>query len=980
MKLCKIIEMIKAQTLNYNPEIEITGVGNSSSEIVKGDLFIAIKGEKFDGADFILDAIKNGAVAIVLDLENQNKIDATLYPNIAFIFVANVRVAEAQIAVAFYPLQPQFICAVTGTNGKSSIVNFVRQMWEFVNVKAVSIGTLGIHTLDKVNEKSLTTPDAINLHKNLNSLAKEGITNVAIETSSHGIKQHRVDSIKISAAGFTNISNDHLDYHKTVEEYFQAKFRLFSELVDSNGTAVINLEDERAETIINICNKRGVKVITYGRGEKADIRLVDYKVEDWTQKIQLQIKGKVYNWTLNLVVEFQIYNFMCALGLFMSSFEEWENVIPYLSQLENEKGRIEYVGTSPNGARIYLDFAHNGDGLQKLLTQFRPYVKHNLICIAGCSGDRSEIRRIEIGKVLNEFADTVVIVDDNPRGENPEKIRKTLSSHCPKAIVIPNRYEAINEVIDTSRDWDSIIICGTMYEKDREFIKNKLALHKIPLNTILKNSGFDIGDEVSDILISCVSDDSNTVIDASIFIGIQGFNVNGADFTYDAILNGAKAVVVENGYQFNDKTSALIDSKNIFVLSVENTRKAFADIIYNFYERKQPDTICAVTGSSGKSSVVDFCRQLWGLLGKPVMSSGTIGIIAENVYNKTQLIKYSDADYTTPVNGEVYKFLRYFKGLGVERACMELSSHGLDQMRMDNIKLKAAGFTNLGTDHVDFYGSSEAYLLSKSKLFRENLSSDGVAVLNADIPEFEYFKNIANQRGIKILSYGLKGKELKIISQKVSFEGQEVEVELFGKLYHLNLKILGSFQLYNLLCAIGMIASTTPEWFNVIPKLSLIKNALGRLEFMGKTKKSALIYVDFAYKGDALSNTLKTLRTMTDKKIICVFSTCGDVYEVRRRQELGEAAQQFADIAIITDDSPRFEDAQKIRNEILHYCPKGIEIKTGRKDAIKKAFELAEAGDVILIAGKGHEDYITIKDKNIPYSDQETVLELLKEE
>ena len=177
-----------------------------------------------------------------------------------------------------------------------------------------------------------------------------------------------------------------------------------------------------------------------------------------------------------------------------------------------------------------------------------------------------------------------------------------------------------------------------------------------------------------------------------------------------------------------------------------------------------------------------------------------------------------------------------------------------------------------------------------------------------------------------------------------------------------------------------MVSATTPSWQNVLPLLDRVKNAVGRLEYMGDTKKGASIYVDFAYKGDALVNTLKTLRSMTDKKIICVFSTCGDVYETRRRQELGEAAQLLADIAIITDDSPRFEDAQKIRNEILAYCPKGIEIKTGRRDAIKKAMELASQGDVILIAGKGHEDYVTFGDKNIPYTDQQTVLDLLKEE
>lgn len=979
MKLSEILNGIEYTAINFNENIELSGIQNNSTKIKQSDIFVAIKGIKFNGADFIHSAISNGAVVIITDNENKEKVDTSKYPSVPFIFVDNIRFVESQLANIFYSHKPEHILAVTGTNGKSSIVNFLRQMWNFIGIKGASIGTVGIQTSNDVGEKSLTTPDAIDLHKNLQKLHSEGITNVALETSSHGISQYRVDSIKIEAAGFTNISNDHLDYHKDIDEYFNAKLRLFSELLDKNGVAVVNIDEERSNKIIEVCESRGIKTITYGKGKNADIRLLKYEIENQSQKVEISVFGKVYNLTLNLVTEFQVYNFMCALGLFINNVgDDWEKVLPYLSQLQNERGRIEYVGTSPNGAKIFVDFGHNGDGLKKLLTEFRPYVEHNLICIAGCSGDRPDIRRIEMGKVLNEYADTVVIVDDNPRSEDPKYIRDLLFANCPKATVIPDRYKAIEEVIDTSRNWDSIIICGTMYEKDKEFIKAKLAPHSMPLNELLKSSGFD-SNGIPATPIYRVSSDSNTIIDGSIFIGIKGFTVNGADYTYNAILNGAKAVIVEEGYEFDEKTTKLINEKNIVVVKVQNTRRAFADIIYNFYNKTQPDTIVAITGSSGKSSVVDFTRQIWALLGLPAISSGTIGLIAENVYSKKQIIKYSDADYTTPVNGEVYKFLKYFKEKGVNNAAIELSSHGLDQLRMENIKIKVAGFTNLGTDHVDFYGSPEKYLYSKSKLFRENLSSDGVAVLNADIPEFDYLKKICDDRGIKVFSYGKNGKELKIISQKISLTGQDVEVELFGKSYHFDLKILGSFQLYNLLCALGMVAATTPSWQNVLPYLGEVKNAIGRLQYMGDTKKGASVYVDFAYKGDALFNTLKTLRSMTDKKIICVFSTCGDVYETRRRQELGEAAEALSDIAILTDDSPRFEDAQKIRDEVIAYCPKAIEIKTGRRDAIKKAMELANSGDVILIAGKGHEDYVTVKDKNIPYTDQQTVIDLIKE-
>ena len=981
MKLADLLNNISYEIENINLDLDIKNIENNSSKITQNSLFIAIKGTRINGADFIDQAIQNGCIAILTNKENKVLIDTTKYSHIPFIFVDNIRIVESILASNFYPNQPKFICATTGTNGKSSVVNFVRQMWEFIDVNSASIGTVGIHTSNGIGEKTLTTPDAIDLHKNLNTLYNQGITNIAIETSSHGIEQHRADSVKIKSAGFTNISNDHLDYHKNVDEYFNAKSRLFSELLDTSGTAVINIDDERGNKIVDICNSKGIKTIKYGESKNSDIKLTKYEIKDYSQHVTLEIFGKQYDMVLNLITKFQVYNFMCALGLFISSTNEWEKVLPFISQIKNEKGRIEYVATTPNGAKIFVDFGHNGDGLKKLLTEFRPYVKHNLICIAGCSGDRPEIRRIEMGQVLNQLADTVIIVDDNPRSENPDNIRKTLLDNCPKARVIPNRYDAINEVIDTSREWDSIIICGTMYEKDKEFILQKLTPHSMPLNQLLKASGFDYT-ENNTTPISLVSCDSNTIVEGSVFVGIKGFTQNGADYSYDAITKGAKVIITEPDYKFDEKTINLIKEKNILVLHSENTRQTLADLVYNFYERKQPNTICAITGTSGKSSVVDFTRQIWSLLSLPTISVGTIGIIAENVYSKKQIVKYTDADYTTPVNGEVYKFLKYFKEKGVEHGAIELSSHGLDQLRMENIKISAAGFTNLGTDHLDFYGSYEGYLESKSKLFAKNLSQDGVAVLNADIPEYEYLKNICDNRGIKVFSYGRKGNELKIISQETSLEGQKAEVELFGKKYNLDLKILGTFQLNNLMCALGMVAATTPCWENVIPMLGEVRNALGRLEYMGKAKSGASIYVDFAYKGEALENTLKTLRPMIPStgKIINVFSTCGDNYETKtRRFELGTATHKYADISILTDDSPRTEDPQKIRDEVLQYCPNAIEIKTGRRDAIKKAMEISSKEDVILIAGKGHEDYITFGTENIPYTDQETVIELIKE-
>jgi UDP-N-acetylmuramoyl-L-alanyl-D-glutamate--2,6-diaminopimelate ligase len=768
------------------------------------------------------------------------------------------------------------------------------------------------------------------------------------------------------AAGFTNLSNDHLDYYRDVDEYFGAKLRLFSELLDPNGTAVVNADDPRSAEVAQVCKKRGIRVLSYGKAESCDIRMASYRIKDWVQEVGLEVLGRKFDLKFNLITEFQIYNAMCALGLFIASRpDDWDRIMPRLGELKNESGRIEYVATAPSGARIFVDFGHNGDGIRKLITDFRPYVDKNLVCVIGSSGDRPGIRRVEIGKVMNECADEIVITDDNPRTEDPAAIRAALYMHCPRARVIPDRERAISEVIDASRPWDSILICGTMYEKDKKFILDKLS----PKPRV-----------VNGMEITGVFEHSDLVIPGSAFVGVKGVNRDGADFSALAVKKGAKILVVANDYKFGPETERLIGENGVCVFRTGNTRKAFADWVYDFYGRRQPENLVAVTGTSGKSSCVDFARQIWALMGLPALSAGTIGVIVDNVYSHRRIIQIGGGHYTTPVGGELYKYLAYYKDLGVSNGAMELSSHGLDQLRAENIRIRAGGFTNLGVDHADFHGGRERYLDAKARLFREVIEDGGTAVLNADIPEFGYLRDICDARGLKVFSYGVKGSELKIVSQDSFLTGQRATVELFGKRYDLDLKILGQFQLANLLCAIGLVAATTEGWERVIPMLGTITNALGRLEFMGATKKGALIYIDFAYKSEALEHTLATLRSMTDKKIIAVFSTCGDILETRRRRELGEVAQRLADVAIVTDDSPRHEDAGAIRAEIIKYCPKGINVKEGRRAAIRQAMDKAGQGDVILIAGKGHEDFVTFGDDDIPYTDQQTVRELLSEE
>ncbi len=586
-----------------------------------------------------------------------------------------------------------------------------------------------------------------------------------------------------------------------------------------------------------------------------------------------------------------------------------------------------------------------------------------------------------VKKFTKENHHIVFVLNVDLEAEKFENIEEFLKLNTSKYFINKNLEQTIDEVVDTSREWETVIFCGDDTEKIKDLILKKMKPYEKSLKELLNETGLFAENIKDDRIINFISSDSNMIIPNTVFVGIKGFVQNGAKYCYDAIKKGATALVIDSEYIFDETTKNIIDKKNIVVVKSNNTRLDFSKLVHNFYNSIQPETVVSVTGTSGKSSVADFTRQIWGLLKYKAVSIGTTGIAVENVYSEKRLLHFPSS-HTTPTNGEVYKCLRYFADKGVTKAMVEVSSHGLDQYRIEGVKIKTAGFTNLGTDHLSYYGSYDLYLKSKAKLFNEYLDEKGVAVLNADVPEYEYLKNICDDRGIKIIDYGKFAKDLKIISQKLHLSGQNVTVEIFGKKYELDLQVSMSYQLYNLLCAVGIVfANEKRENFEkIISVLSQVKNVTGRMEYMGKTKKGSFVYVDFAYKGDALTKTLSDLREIIGKgkKIINVFGTCGNCYEWKtRRYELGTASYKYADISILTDDSPRNEDPKKIRNEVKIHCPNAIEIDTGRKDAIVKAMELGGDGDVILVAGKGHEDYYTIGDKNIPYTDQETIKELL---
>ncbi|HEY4114442.1 MAG TPA: UDP-N-acetylmuramoyl-L-alanyl-D-glutamate--2,6-diaminopimelate ligase [Rhizomicrobium sp.] len=447
-------------TTKMKPRAKFTGLASDSREVKPGDLFAAISGVREDGARYIEDAVKRGAVAVLARPEFASRVREL---GVAFLPDENPRLRLALMASSFFGAQPDAIAAVTGTNGKTSVTVFLRQIWTFAGLKAASLGTIGIVTPKGEIPLSHTTPDAIEIHRRLAELKRSGIEHVAFEASSHGLDQFRIDGVKIAAAAFTNITRDHLDYHKTFEDYLAAKLRLV-ELVRDGGVVVVNVDAAHSEDFVAAARARNLKLLTVGeRGEA--LRLLGREPHGDGQTLRVAYAGRTHQIELPLAGDFQAANALVAAGLALGMGEPDEKVFAALAQLKGAPGRLEKVAYSANGAPIYVDYAHTPDALETVLKALRPHARGKLHVIFGCGGDRDRGKRPLMGEAAAKFADSVIVTDDNPRSEHAASIRREALTGCPDAREIGDRAEAIHAGIAALRGGDVLVIAGKGHEQ-----------------------------------------------------------------------------------------------------------------------------------------------------------------------------------------------------------------------------------------------------------------------------------------------------------------------------------------------------------------------------------------------------------------------------------------------------------------------------------------------------------------------------------
>jgi UDP-N-acetylmuramoyl-L-alanyl-D-glutamate--2,6-diaminopimelate ligase len=439
--------------------VDVKGLAVDSRAVKPGDLFFALAGSKTDGSRFVDSAIQAGAVAVAGD---HAPLGGRRVP---FVATPNPRRALALAAARYYPRQPATIAAVTGTSGKTSVAAFTRQIWERLGHAAASIGTIGLVSPKRTVYGSLTTPDPIALHKQLDEITGEGVTHLAFEASSHGLDQYRLDGVRIAAGGFTNLSRDHMDYHPDVAHYLNAKLRLFRDLVVAGGAAVISAGHDCSQEVIDAARARRLRVIAIGRKADGDegIRLVEASIDGFAQRLAIEHRGRKHAIKLPLVGEFQIENALVAAGLAIGTGSDAEKVFASIEKLEGAKGRLELVGER-NGAPVFVDYAHKPDALEKALQALRPYAKRKLVVVFGAGGDRDAGKRPLMGAIASENADHVIVTDDNPRSENPAAIRAAIMAAAKGAKEIGDRNEAIRAGVAALEAGDALLIAGKGHE------------------------------------------------------------------------------------------------------------------------------------------------------------------------------------------------------------------------------------------------------------------------------------------------------------------------------------------------------------------------------------------------------------------------------------------------------------------------------------------------------------------------------------
>ena len=845
---------------------DFSGLSFNSATCKKGNIFFAINGSKINGNNFINQAIKNGARAIV-----SNKKFDIISKDILYIKSANVRKLLAETSYKIYKNKPNNLIAVTGTNGKSSIVDFYFQILKLNKKKVASIGTLGIQTELYKKKVFNTTLDPIILSKCLEKLKKEKINNVILEASSHGLKQHRLDGLNFKTGVFTNLSHDHLDYHKNFHDYLKSKLYLFKNLLKKNSTIITDIDIPEYKNIKKIALKKKIIIKTIS-SKKSNLNITSHKYFQNKQLIEIKYKKKDYKFKTSLIGKIQIKNILMAMLAAENSGLGFKQIVKVIDEVKAVNGRLEQIGILKNNAKVVLDYAHTPDALKTCLQNLKEQFKGKKISIVfGCGGNRDELKRPLMGKIANYYCDRVYLTDDNPRGENPKKIRSAIKTKINKSKIfeIPDRSKAIKKAILDIKIGDILIVAGKGHENTQDFgNKKKLfsdkkeILHNIKKRNknLFKDLKLNILQEInntrnisSKIKINNASINSKEIKKNNIFFAIKGKNRDGNLFVKEAFKRGASLAVV----------SSL--KKSPVQIKVKNTLN-FLMKASSLLRENTKSKIVAITGSCGKTSLKE-------LLGKTL--------------NKIHNVTYSQKSFNNKYGVPLSLFnLKQDDDFGIFEIGMD--KKGEIDFLSKIVKPDVAIITNISYAHAKNFDNIKKIALAKSEIIK-NIKENGILVLNADDKFFNLHSKIAKKRKIKTYSFSIKNNSSEINLDFIKRMNHKYKVSINIKDRKKYFYVNSNFEnnIINLLAAVSIISI-----YKDIKKLDKnifynheILNGRGDIKKIKIFKKSFYL-VDESYNSNPLSlesalNNFDMIKVNKSKKHIIL----GDMLELGKHSK-----------------------------------------------------------------------------------------------
>ena len=723
-----------------------------SRKCKQGDIFFSIRGVKNNGNKFINSAINNGAKTIVSDLNFQGKKE-----NILFINSKNVRKLVSEIASKYYKNIPANLVAVTGTNGKSSIANFYFQILNNKKLKVAAIGTLGVKTNNSNKLTDNTTLDSITINKTLSFLKRKKIRNTILEASSHGLKQYRLNGLRFNTSIFTNLSRDHLDYHKTYKDYLNSKLILFNKLTKKGGNVIYENDISQSKILKKICTKKNLKSLTIGK-KNSNLLIKKHEYLGNFQKIEIEFNKQKYSFSTNLIGKIQVKNLLFAVLAASKSKIKFSKIIELMKEIKAVEGRLENVGNIKNNSKVILDYAHTPDALKHTLESIKEQFSRSCITIVfGCGGDRDKDKRSIMGKIANNYCDKIFLTDDNPRYENPKKIRNQIKKKISrsKLVEIASREKAIKVAIESLNSGDILVVAGKGHEiyqeykgKKKFFSDKKCILNGINSKNkkLFKNWKANILHEQcnlnlvsKDLKINNVSINSKNIKKNDIFFAIKGPKNDGNNYADEAIKKGASLAIV-------NKLGKLNKLKKI---KTNNTLRVLVNASKDVRKISNAKFI-SITGSSGKTSLKDLLAFCLNKLAPTTKSNNSFNNkygVPLSLFNVSKNDKFAVLEAGMDKAGEINYLTKIIR-----------PDFGI--------------ITNISYAHIKNFNSLEEIAKAKSEIIN-NITEGGKLILNQDDDYFYFIKKIAIKKNINVISFSKKNSLSdvyikKVISNKVN--------------------------------------------------------------------------------------------------------------------------------------------------------------------------------------------------------------------